>query len=273
MTLRVLISVDIEGVAGVSRPDQTQPGSLDYDNARRLMTQEANAAIRGCFAAGATDVVAADAHASFGNLLPDLLDERARLSHGKPRPFGMLQGVEAGCDAVMMVGYHAMAGAFGVLAHTMRGTAFHRVWLNGRPVGEAALYGLLAGEHGVPVVLCSGDDAFASETREWLPQARYAVVKHAMGNRAAVSLSPARSRAMIEAEAEAALRNAAAVTPIRLAAPLTCRIEAKSVVMADLFSALPGSRRIDAMHIEFGAARASEVLGAMQLLAAASASL
>lgn len=272
MSLRVLVSVDIEGVAGVSRPDQTQPGAIDYDNARRLMTEEANAAIRGCLAGGAEDVVAADAHAGFGNLLPDLLDERARLAHGKPRPFGMLQGID-GCDAVMMVGYHAMAGAHGVLAHTMRGIAFHRVWLNGRPVGEAALYGLLAGEHGVPVILCTGDDAFAAETKEWLPQARFAVVKHAKGNRAAVSLSPARARSLIEAEARAALAGAKDVKPIKLAGLLTCRVEAKNLVLADLFASLPRSRRVDALNIEFDAARPSEVLGALQLLAAAAASV
>lgn len=270
--MKVLISVDIEGVAGVSRPDQTAPGSIDYDNARRLMTEEANAAIRGCFAAGATDVIAADAHASFGNLLPDLLDERARLSHGKPRAFGMLQGF-MGCDAVMMVGYHAMAGASGVLAHTMRGAAFHRVWVDGRPVGEAALYGLLAGEHNVPVILCSGDDAFAAETKEWLPHARFAVVKQAVGNRAAVSLSPARARALIEAEAHAALANAGDARPIHLAPPLVCRVEAKNLVLADLFSSLPRSRRVDPLHIEFEASRPSEVLGALQLLAAAAASI
>jgi D-amino peptidase len=270
--MKVLISVDIEGVAGVSRPDQTTPGAIDYDNARRLMTQEANAAIRGCFGAGATDVIAADAHASFGNLLPDLLDERARLSHGKPRPFGMLQGF-MGCDAVMMIGYHAMAGAFGVLAHTMRGVAFHRVWLDGRPVGEAALYGLLAGENGIPVVLASGDDAFAAETREWLPQARFAVVKQATGNRAAVSLSPAHACELIETEARAAIAGAKDVKPIMLAGPLVCRIEAKNLVLADLFSNLPGSRRIDPLHIEFGAKSAGEVLGGLQLLAAAAASV
>lgn len=270
--MKVLISVDIEGVAGVSRPDQTTPGSIDYDNARRLMTEEANAAIRGCYAAGATEVIAADAHASFGNLLPDLLDERARLSHGKPRPFGMLQGF-MGCDAVMMIGYHAMAGAFGVLAHTMRGVAFHRVWINGRPVGEAALYGLLAGEHGIPVILASGDDAFAAETKAWLPETRFAIVKNATGNRAAVSLSPARARELIESEARTAVIDGKHVKPIAMEGPLVYRVEAKNLVLADLFANLPGSRRVDPLHIEFEARSAGEALGALQLLAAAAGSV
>jgi D-amino peptidase len=271
--MRVLISVDIEGVAGVSRPEQTQAGALDYESARCLMTEEANAAIRGAFGAGASEVLAADAHGSFGNLLPDLLDPRARLAHGKPRPHGMVQGIDDAIDAVMLVGYHAMAGAHGVLSHTIRGTAFHRVWLNERPVGEAMLYGLFVGEHGAPVVMASGDDAFAQETRVWLPHARFAVVKQAIGHRAAVSLSPAKARSLIEAQAKAGLENAGQAKPLRMDAPLTCRVEAKSLVLADLFAVLPGARRPDPLMIEFSAASAGEVLGVLQLFSAAAASI
>jgi D-amino peptidase len=271
--MKVLLSVDIEGVAGVSRPEQTQAGALDYDTARRLMTEEANAAIRGAFAAGATDVLAADAHGGFGNLIPDLLDPRARLAHGKPRPHGMVQGVDDSCDAAMLVGYHAMAGAHGVLSHTIRGTAFHRVWLNGRPVGEAMLYGLFVGESGVPVVMASGDDAFARETRQWLPHAHFAVVKQAIGHRAAISISPQQARALIEAEAKAGLANLAQAKPLTMDAPLTCRVEAKSLVLADLFAVLPGARRPDPLMVEFTAASAGDVLGVLQLFSAAAASI
>jgi D-amino peptidase len=271
--MRVLISVDIEGVAGVSRPEQTQAGALDYDSARRLMTEEANAAMRGAFSGGATEVNAADAHGSFGNLLPELLDPRARLAHGKPRPHGMVQGIDERIDAVMLVGYHAMAGAHGILSHTIRGTAFHRIWLNGRPVGEAMLYGLIVGEHGAPVVMATGDDAFAAETRPWLPQTRFAVVKQAIGHRAAISLSPANARALIEAEAKSAVGNAANIEPLRIEGPLTCRVEAKSLVLADLFAVLPGARRPEPLIVEFSAASAGAVLGVLQLFSAASASI
>jgi D-amino peptidase len=271
--MKVLISVDIEGIAGVSRPEQTQAGALDYDTARRLMTEEANAAIRGAFAGGATEVIAADAHGGFGNLLPDLLDPRARLAHGKPRPHGMVQGIDATCDAAMLVGYHAMAGAHGVLSHTIRGTAFHRIWLNARPVGEARLYGLFLGEQGVPVVMASGDDAFARETREWLPHAHFAVVKQAVGHRAAISLSPPHARALVEAEAKAGLEALARAKPLTLAPPLTCRIEAKSLVLADLFAVLPGARRPDPLMVEFTADSARDVLAILQLFSAASASV
>ncbi|HWQ08606.1 MAG TPA: M55 family metallopeptidase [Holophaga sp.] len=270
--MRVLVSVDIEGIAGVSRPDQTSASGENYGTARRLMTEEANAAVRGAFAGGASEVLVADAHGTFGNLLPDLLDERAWLVHGKPRPFGMLEGIQERPDAVMLVGYHAMAGERGVLAHTVRGTAFHRVWLQDRPAGEAALYGLLAGEFGAPVVLATGDDAFAEETRAWLPRTRFAVVKKAAANRAAISLSPARVRALVESEAKAALEAAGEVPPLLSDLPIRCRVEAKTLVLADLFALLPAARRLAPLVVEF-TGTPTEVVQVINLWSAAAASV
>jgi len=271
--MRILISVDIEGVAGVSRPDQTLATGLDYGTARRLMTEEANAAIAGACAAGAEDVIVADAHGSFGNLLPDLLDPRARLLHGKPRAYGMLEGIQEAPEAVMLVGYHAMASEFGVLAHTIRSTAFHHIWVNGRAAGEAALYGLVAGQFAVPVVMASGDDRFKEETRAWLPQTRFAVVKKAMGNRSALSIAPVRARALIQDEAQAALTARAEVAPLTLEAPLTCRVEAKTPALADVFALLPSATRTGALTLEFQSSRASDMVSILNLWSAAAASV
>lgn len=271
--MRILISVDIEGVAGVSRPDQTTAAGDDYGTARRLMTEEANAAVAGAFEAGATEVLVADAHGSFGNLLPDLLDPRARLVHGKPRAHGMLEGIQERPRAVLLIGYHAMAGERGVLAHTIRGTAYHRIWLNDRPAGEAALYGLLAGEFGAPVAMASGDDAFAQETRAWLPDTRFAIVKQAVANRAAISLSPLRAREVIREEARSALMALDTLRPISLPAPIRCRVETKNAALADLFSLLPASNRTGPLMLEVTMDRPSEVLRILNLWSAAAASL
>jgi D-amino peptidase len=271
--MRVLVSVDIEGVAGVSRPEQTLATGLDYGGARRLMTEEANAAVAGACAAGADDVIVADAHGSFGNILPDLLDPRARLLHGKPRSFGMLEGIQERPDAVMLIGYHAMASGYGVLAHTIRGTAFHHVWVNERPAGEAALYGLVAGQFGVPVVLASGDDRFREETLAWLPRTRFAVVKQAMGNRAALSLAPVRARALIQEEAQAALAGRAGVGPLTLEQPLVCRVEAKTPALADVFALLPSATRTGPLTLHFSAESPREMVGILNLWSAAAASV
>lgn len=146
--MKVLISADIEGVAGVFHPEQTRAGNGEYEAARRWMTLEANAAIEGAFAGGATQVWVNDSHGGFRNLLPDLLDPRALVVLGKPRTLGMMAGLEYGAALVFMIGYHAMSQTRGILAHTINSFAFARVSLNGVEVGEAGIYGALAEEYG-----------------------------------------------------------------------------------------------------------------------------
>ena len=138
--MSILISTDIEGVAGVVHPDQTREGNGEYERARRWMTREANAAVAGAFDGGATEVRVNDSHGSYRNLLADELDPRARLVNGKPRTLGMMGGLEADFAGAMLVGFHARAQAKGVLAHTINSSAFARVWLNGQELGEAGLY-------------------------------------------------------------------------------------------------------------------------------------
>ena len=156
--MKILISTDIEGVAGVTHAEQTRSGNPEYERARVWMTEEANSAIRGAFAGGATEVLVNDSHGGFRNLLLDRLDARAQTITGKPRYLGMMAGVEQDCDAVYLVGYHARSQTAGVLAHTINSFAFRTVRVNGTELGEAGLYGALAGDLGVPVGLFSGDD-------------------------------------------------------------------------------------------------------------------
>jgi D-amino peptidase len=91
--MRVLISADMEGIAGVVDPEDVRPGHLEYERNRKLMTAEANAAIRGVYASDpGADVVVTDSHSGFRNLLPELLDRRAELVRGKPKRTGCWAG-------------------------------------------------------------------------------------------------------------------------------------------------------------------------------------
>ena len=79
--MRIHVISDIEGVAGVVKPEQGDGGESLYEEARRLYTEEINAAVRGAFAAGASEVVVMDCHGagkgwSFNSLLPEQLDPR-----------------------------------------------------------------------------------------------------------------------------------------------------------------------------------------------------
>ncbi|HEY9222871.1 MAG TPA: M55 family metallopeptidase, partial [Variovorax sp.] len=203
--MKILISTDIEGVAGVFHPQQTRAGNGEYERARRWMTEEANAAIAGAFDGGATEVYVNDSHGDFRNLLPDGLDPRAQAIQGKPRYLSMVAGVELGMDGVCMVGYHARAQGAGILAHTINSFAFAAIEFDGQPMSEAGLYGALAGEYGAPVLMASGDDLFIEETRPLFPHATFVQTKRATGQTSGISLSPAQSCAAIRAGVAEAL--------------------------------------------------------------------
>ncbi|ASV98362.1 M55 family metallopeptidase [Paraburkholderia aromaticivorans] len=273
--MKVLISADIEGIAGVFHPEQTRAGNGEYEAARRWMTLEANAAIKGAFAGGATQVWVNDSHGGFRNLLPDLLDARAQVVLGKPRTLGMMAGLEYGAALVFMIGYHAMSQTRGILAHTINSFAFARVSLNGVEVGEAALYGALAEEYGAQVALLSGDDVFAEETAPRFAGARFVVTKSATGHASGVTQSPANAREAIENAAREVvqqhLANGSARESTRAEAkPMECELRVQTSALADLFCQWPTLTRVDALTLRFHAASAEHVVRMLNCLSAMS---
>jgi D-amino peptidase len=278
--MKVLISADIEGVAGVVHPEQTRPGNGEYERARIWMTDEANAAIEGAFAGGATQVWVNDSHGGFRNLLPDRLDERARVVLGKPRTLGMMAGLEAGPALVFMIGYHARAQSRGILAHTINSFAFSRVLIDGAEVGEAGLYGALAEEYGARVALCSGDDVFVDETRAAFPEAAFVTVKTASGHTSGVTQTPAAACAALREAARVAVEACAArrePEPERVAATrvsrgreLECELRVQTTALADLFCQWPALTRLDGVTLRFNAPSVEHAVRMLNCLSAMS---
>ncbi|MGZ5488221.1 MAG: M55 family metallopeptidase, partial [Candidatus Aminicenantales bacterium] len=164
--LKVFISVDMEGISGLIAWDETSQGGPDYPLFRRLMTEEANAAIAGALDAGATEIVVRDGHDSARNILPDLLRPEARLIREWNSPLSMMEGIDKTFDAVVFIGYHARAGTpNAVLKHTMSLSLFD-VILNGVRVPEAAWNAAIAGYFDIPVVFLSGDTAICKQVKE-----------------------------------------------------------------------------------------------------------
>ena len=93
---RVYVSADMEGITGLVDAQDVQPGGADYERGRMMMTQDVNAAIDGIHAAWGerTGVTVNDAHGPMRNILPELLHPAARLIRGKPKPMGMLAGLD-----------------------------------------------------------------------------------------------------------------------------------------------------------------------------------
>ena len=174
--MKVFVAVDMEGVAGLLEWDASE-----RDLERRLMTEEVNAAARGAFAAGATEVVAGESHGNMRNLVPELLDSRVGFFSGQPKPMNHMGGVDSSFDLALFVGYHSKAGTLhGVMAHTFSGDIFS-LKFNGVEVGEIGTDSALCGSHGVPVGLVAGDRAACEEARSLLGAVHTVSVKDGLG--------------------------------------------------------------------------------------------
>src|SRR5262245_12601628 len=177
--MRVYISVDMEGIGGVSHPDPTERKDPGYARNAALMLGEANAAIEGALAGGADAVVVNDSHGEMYNLDPVGLHPKASLVQGQ-KAWSMVEAAADGrFDVALFVGYHARAGhPRGTIAHTYTGRPTLTL-LAGRPVPEAGMNALYLGALGIPVGLVCGDDALGEEMADWLPWAEYVTVKRA----------------------------------------------------------------------------------------------
>ncbi|MFF5789808.1 M55 family metallopeptidase [Streptomyces sp. NPDC012693] len=202
--MRVLISADMEGVTGVTCPDDVEPGTAAWARMRPLFTGDVNAVVEGLLAGGAADVLVNDAHYTQRNLVLEALDPRARLLTGRHKPLGMMEGVDR-ADAVVFLGYHTGAGQQGVLSHTYLGTGLIAFRIDGEPADEGRMNALIAEQHQAPVVLVTGDDLTCAAARTWAPDARTAAVKECVSRYAALCLPPARSAELLRAQAAEAV--------------------------------------------------------------------
>jgi D-amino peptidase len=263
--LKVYISADMEGVGGVSTWDvQASAKGREYEQFRRLMTLEVNAAIAGAFDAGATDVIASDSHGDAQNIDVELLDSRARLIRAWPRPLGMMQGVDSTFDAVVFIGYHAREGrADAVLAHTFSGDEV--VKLNGVEMSEAGYNAAIAGDFGVPVVFLSGDQTICSDAKELLGPIETAAVKQAIGFHSARMIPPGEAQALIREGVKRGVGRRKDLKPFRVTHPIKTEVRFNEIVKAELASYIPGVDRTSGNTIVF---TAPDMVAASQFLEA-----
>jgi D-amino peptidase len=253
--MRVYISVDIEGATGIvsfsqcGRPDGSH---YDFAFARRMLTHDVNAAIRGARRAGATEIVVKDSHAGCKNLLVDELEPGAELISGiGSGTHGMMEGIDDSFDAVFLVGYHGMAGASAsMMEHALAG-GVHRFFVNGVETGEIAVSAAVAGAYGVPTVLVTSDEAGCGEAAAVRPRAHTYPTNVGLGRFMGRLRHPSVTGPGIESAAEASLRGLAEARPFVVAGPVTLRTTFRTVEEADLASSLSDVGRPDAYSVEW----------------------
>jgi D-amino peptidase len=205
--MRILISADMEGATGVTWPADCEPGTEQWQRCRRMLTSDVNAAVAGFCDAGAQEVLINEAHATMRNLLLEELDDRATMITGRHKNLTMVEGIEhPETSGVAFLGYHAGAGADGVLAHTYLPNSITAVRVNGGPASEGRLNALVAAEYGVPVVLVTGDDLACADAAGYAPDARTVAVKDCVSRYAALCRPPAVTAAAIRAAAADAVK-------------------------------------------------------------------
>lgn len=226
--LKVFISVDMEGLAGVVTGSDVSASGPDYAHFREIMAGETNVAVAAAFAAGATEVVVRDSHGTKQNLRPSDVDTRARLLRGQGTgPKNMMEGIDETFHAVVFIGYHAKAGTpNAILEHTSNGNVID-FSINGVSLPEGGYNALVAGLYKVPVIFASGDRALTEQLRALLGPIETVAVKEEIGGEASLGLSPADARAAIGRGVTRALQRRSELKPYVLTAPYTMTLKVK----------------------------------------------
>jgi D-amino peptidase len=255
--MKVYVVCDLEGVAGVvDFKKQCMEDGAYYQQAIRMATRELNALVEGAIEGGATEVYAWPGHGAFpGGIDVELLHPECNLvmHAGDEGPVGY----DESFDAMMLHGFHGMAGSGGVLAHSFYPFP-KNIWVGGLKIGEIALNMAGFGEKGVPTVLVTGDKVAIDEAKALVPPIIGATVMWALEEkeklgalsvRKAVSLSPGKAQDTIRKAAKEAMGKIRSTKPFTLPAEFDLKVEYVEAKYADNLANAPGVTRLDEVTI------------------------
>lgn len=264
--MKIYMSVDIEGVTGVTDWDETDKTKPDYLEFREQMTAEASAACRGAMAAGAGEILIKDAHGTARNLIPSNLPVEARLIRGwSGHPFSMMDGLDSSFHAAMMIGYHASAGSdTNPLAHTIT-SGLSYIKINGQYASEFLLNVYTAAYQSVPVIFLSGDLGICNTAKEIVPGITTVPVKECSGN-LTVNIHPDRAIERIQNGAESALNENIEDCRIRIPGALTVEVRYHLHAKARLACNFPGVQLVDPYTVSFNTGDYYEVLRTLSFI-------
>ncbi|WP_284138954.1 MULTISPECIES: M55 family metallopeptidase [unclassified Virgibacillus] len=238
--MKLYLSVDMEGITGL--PDHTfvLAEKHNYNRARKIMTDETNYVIEAAMQSGCSEIVVNDSHSKMNNLLIDALHPEALLITGEGKPLSMMQGLDASYDGALFIGYHARAGQFGVMSHSMI-HAVRNFYINDQPVGELGLNAYVAGYFEVPILMVAGDDQAVKEAEELIPNVTTATVKETISRSAVKSLTPQKAGELLSKRVQHALDRRNKVDPLAPPEKPVIKIEFNNYGQAEWASLMPGT--------------------------------
>lgn len=252
--MKLYISVDMEGISGLTQGSYMNPGNSEYLRYRKMMTTEVNAVIEGALEAGATEILVNDGHSSMKNILIEDLHPECRLITGYPRKYLQLTELDNSFDAILFVGYHAPANSKGIFAHTFSKFAVNSLKINGSLCSEADFNSIVAGFYNVPVIFVSGDDILCEQLQSWFPSELYYQTKKALSEKSGVCIPPQKSLPLIRKMVQNAvnqLKQGEKFPMHQVSPPFRMEIEAKNVDQALIGEMIPGFKRTGDLTIEF----------------------
>lgn len=264
--MKIYISADMEGVAGITHWDEALKTRPDYHEFRERMTREVVAACHGAIDAGATDILIKDAHGSGRNILAAELPECARLVRGwSGHPCRMLQELDSTFSATLMIGYHARAGSDGnPLAHTLL-LRVDEIRINDVAASEFLLHAYLSNYLDVPVAFVSGDREICDEAGRFNANVTTVAVSHGVGA-STVSVSPRRADQQIADGVERALGTDLRMLRRELPAHFVVEIRFNDPVSACRASFYPGMRDAGPRKVAFETHDYFEVMRMLQFV-------
>ncbi|ADV65030.1 M55 family metallopeptidase [Desulfurococcus mucosus] len=268
--MKAYISVDLEGLPGVSSLTMLNPGNTQFNRPVRVLTKLLNTVVDELSNHGFETIYVADSHGLMTNIDYLELDSRAELIQGYPRPFSMVTLLDSSFDAALFIGYHSAAGTIhGILDHTMSGRTFAEIKVNGEKASEFIINSLYAGEQDVPVILLAGDEHLGGEVEKHSPWTVFVPLKKGLSRYSAIYPGIDKvTEALREGVAKAVKKlKKGEMQPLKWEKPYRVELNLRDSLIADILEALPVFKRVDAYRVEFSATTAREMLGYIELVA------
>ena len=242
--MKLFVSVDMEGITGL--PDYTfvESNKHNYERARRIMTQEANAIIEGALSVGVKEVLVNDSHSKMNNILVEELHPEASLITGDVKPFSMVQSLDETFTGAVFAGYHARAGQPGVMSHSMI-FGVRNFYINETVIGELGFNAYVAGYYGVPVLMVAGDDGACREAEELIEGVVTVAVKESISRSAVKTLHPTKAHHLLTEGMKKALAKKDQIKPLIPPDNPTLKIEFANYGQAEWAALMPGCHIIE----------------------------
>ena len=264
--MKIYISADIEGIAGISHWDEARKAHATYQEFRAEMTEEVAAACDGAIGAGAKEILIKDAHDTGRNIIAGRLPDCARLIRGwSGHPLAMVQELDESFAALVLIGYHSKAGTQdNPLAHTLT-LQIASLRLNGELCSEFRLHSYAAALYGVPVVFISGDKGICAEAPQLIPSIRPVAVSEGRGA-STISIAPALAQRLIREGVGAALQDDLSRCRVKLPESFVLEMTYANPIDAYRKAWYPGATQSGPQTVRFESRDYFEVLRAIRFI-------